>query len=145
MPGAVGQVASLGDDAVERGAYAVEPSLGFDELACCRREANAFGTAKILGSKEIELSPPLAQRQIDERLALAVKQEIKSDDERRRLARELVHAALRGMNALEQCVERECALDRHHDFAVEHEFFRLDPTDVFDQLGKIAGQRLPGF
>ena len=101
VPGAVGQVAPLGDDTVERGTHAVEPSLGFDELACCRREANASGTAKILGSKEIELSPPLGERQIDERLAITVKQEIKSDEERRRLLRELVHAALRGMNAVE--------------------------------------------
>ena len=48
------------------------------------------------------------------------------------------------MDALEQGVEGKRRSLRHDDFAVEHEHFRLELADGFDQLGKIPRQRMTG-
>ena len=58
---------------------------------------------------------------LDQRLAVGAGQEIEDDEERRRLRRELLHAALRRMDALQQGIERKRAVDRNDDFAVEDE------------------------
>src|SRR5262249_17581936 len=42
----------------------------------------------------------------------------------------------------QQCVERERAVARHHDLAVEHEFVGWQRPHRLDQLGEIAGERL---
>ena len=50
----------------------------------------------------------------------------KDDEERRRFRRELLHAALRRMDALQQRIERKRAADRDDDLAVENECRRLE-------------------
>ena len=49
------------------------------------------------------------------------------------------------MNALEQRVEREAAVRRYREFAVEHEGACFERAERLDHFGKIAIERLSGF
>ncbi len=107
-----------------------------------RREADAGGAAQVFFGKRLELAPPHLQRLIDVRFAVGSDQEVEHDQQRRRLRRQPLHPALRGMDALQQGVEGERAVERDDDLAVEHEGLGLDAKNGLDQLGIIAGQRL---
>ena len=101
--------------------------------------------AQILRSEFFQPRPPLAQRKIDERMTLVVREQVECDEQARRLFGELAHAARGRMNALEQRVEREGVAFRNHDLAVEHELLRLQLADRLGYFREIARQRLAGF
>ncbi len=82
--------------------------------------------AKCFARERLQPLAALRQRLVDQRRAVGVGQQIEHDQQRRRLRRELLHAARRRMNALQQRVERERPAVGHHDLAVEHEVLRLE-------------------
>ena len=48
------------------------------------------------------------------------------------------------MHAKQELVERQPATDRNHDFAVQYKPFCTDASHRFNEVGKVAGQRLSG-
>jgi len=141
----ISEVAPLGDDAVDRCADALEPTLRIRELGGCRRQAQAPAAAQIFAGKGVERQPPFAQRPLNQRPAVLAEQKIEHEQQGRRLTRELLHPARRGMNALKQGIEGERAIAGNENLAVEHEFFGFDRKHRLDQVGKVAGQRLACF
>src|ERR1700736_5275767 len=55
---------------------------------------------------------------------------------------QLTDAALRGVDAHQQFVEREVAVQDHYDLAVERELLRLQRAESIHELWEIACQRL---
>ena len=49
------------------------------------------------------------------------------------------------MDSLEQFVEREIAIERYNDLAVENKIFRAKLLHCFDDFREIPAKRLPGF
>src|SRR4029078_11527173 len=95
--------------------------------------------------ESLEPLPPVLERKLGQQLAIGIRQEIEDDQQRRRLLGKLGDAARRRVDALEQIVERKDAIARHHDLAVEDEAFERQLARGFNQIGKIAGERLAGF
>ena len=85
------------------------------------------------------------QRLVGQHGAVGVLQQIEHDQQRRRFLGELLHAARRRMDALQQRVEREHLAFGHDDLAVEHEGLGLERAHRLDHVGEIARQRLAGF
>ena len=144
--GAVGQIAPLGDDAVERRADALEPALARrSSLVVAGDRRNAACLASIFGERFQPRAPlaAAAARSASRRRPPASRSNtIRSAGVS---SASLLHAALRRMDALQQRVEGERAVVRHDDLAIEHEFLRLQRASGVDQFGKIARQRLAGF
>ena len=138
-------IAPLGHDAIERSAHALEPALGLGELRGCGRHPDARHAAQPFMCEGFEFRPALAQWSLDQRLAIGVRQEIEHDEERRRFRRELLHAALRWMDPLQQGIERKRPIDRNDDLPIEDECRGLDAAYRVDQLREIARQRLARF
>ena len=61
------------------------------------------------------------------------------------LLRQHTHAALGGMDTLQQIVERQPAVNGQNQFAIEDEFRRLDLEQRRRNFRKITRQRLAGF
>src|SRR5262249_52330977 len=134
----------LGDDAVEERANVFEPALCFAQAGRGRRQSNARLSFKISMGKTLQLAAALAQRQMRERAAVRIGQEIKHDQQCGRFCRQLLHAALRRMDALEQVVERERSVKRDDDLAIEDEVTSLQSERRVDDVGKIARQWAAG-
>src|SRR5258708_8171120 len=49
------------------------------------------------------------------------------------------------MDSQQNLVKLQTTVDRNHDFAVEHELLGAKLAKRFDQVGKIASERLSGF
>src|ERR1700719_317743 len=105
----VGQVAALGDDSVERGAH-LKPFAGFGKIFGDWREANEFIRLHISAKKIFKLFAPFLKRQICNRLALVVDQQIENDVDGRRELAEFGDAAGGGMNSLKKSAERYAAI-----------------------------------
>jgi hypothetical protein len=95
--------------------------------------------------KPLEPNASLAQRQGGQGLAVRSGQEVEHDQQRRSVAGEPRDTAGRRVDSLEQRVEGKRAVHRHHDLAVEDEALGFELRDRFDDLGKVAGERLAGF
>src|SRR6185312_8136142 len=78
------------------------------------------------GVERLERGAPLAERRGDEALSGAVGEYVEGDEARRRLARQLLDAALRRMEAHLQAVERQGIALRHDELAVENELPRRE-------------------
>ena len=83
----------------------------------------------------------LAQRPVGQRHAVGTGQQIERDQQRGRFFRQFLDPARRRMNALEQGVEREGAVLRHHDLAIEDKRLGFQRQDGGDQLWKVARQQ----
>src|SRR5690348_6770266 len=70
IAGAIGKVAPLGDDAVERAAEAVEPFPGACKLCGCGRQPDRHAGSHIAVDESLELLAPLEEWPLDERLAV---------------------------------------------------------------------------
>ena len=102
---AIVEIAALGDDAVEQGANVLEPALCFAQVGRGGRQPNARFTFDVSTSEALQLPAALAQRQMRQRAAIRISQEIKHDQQCGRFCRQLPHPALRRMDTLEQVVE----------------------------------------
>src|SRR5207253_6540378 len=85
---------------------------------------------------------PFLQGEVDEIPALGVGEQVKGNEQRRSLGGQSANAALRGMDSLQQLVERQPSLHRHHDFAVDDEAAWPDIAQGGDDLGEVTGERL---
>src|SRR5688572_22814649 len=95
-----------------------------------------------LAGKRFQRIATLGERLRHQRATAGIDQDVERDERCRSLPRELVDARLRGMDALEQIVEREGSVDRNHDFAIDHESSRTDLAHDLDDVGEIARERL---
>src|SRR5438105_7026348 len=109
------------------------------------RQPNARLTFEVSTSEALQLPAALAQRQIRQRAAIRISQEIKHDQQGGRFCRQLPHPALRRMDALEQVVERERSVLRDDDLAVENKPVSFQTERRLNHVGKIARQRAAGF
>src|SRR4051812_38051514 len=82
------------------------------------------------------------QRKANERLPFRIYQQIKSKKAARSFGSEALDAALGGMDALQQRVERKMPVHLNDDLAVENEFFVRQFAECFDQLRKVSAERL---
>src|SRR5262245_9528845 len=137
----VGQIAALGDDAVETRADAFQPAFRIAELRRRRRQPDALGAPAIPAEKAFQRGTPFLERATSQQRAIGIDQEIENDQQGRGFLGESLHAARRGMNSLQQRVEGECAVGRNDDFGVEDELLRLERADRRDQLRKISRHR----
>ena len=102
---------------------------------------------------EIHGWPSFDKRLLEQRAALrerscavvflAAGQEIEGDEGGRGLARQPGHPTRGGMDALLQHLELEPFTDYHHDFTIDDAAFRQVRFYRFDDLGEVAGHRLP--
>jgi hypothetical protein len=133
---------ALGHDAVEaEDAELLEPLRG--QLAVHRggREMNEL---VLHGGEElVQLFAAILDRQLRKVLRLQ-REQVEDVVVGRVLLREFFDPRLRGMDALQQVVEREPSFDRHDDLAVEHELFLLQCARRVGDFGKVARQRLAG-
>src|SRR5688572_10573836 len=143
VAGLVGQVEALGDHPVERRADAGEPlARGLDVVGLGRQD-DAVVALEVLAREVFEPRAPRGQRLGGERLAGLVGEEVEHDQRRRALDGELANAAGGGVDALEQVVERQPAVEGDHDLAVEDEALRAQACERLDELGEVSRQRLP--
>src|ERR1700722_12064873 len=137
----VGQVEAFGDDSVERGAH-LKPFAGFGEIFGDWGETNEFIRLHIFAEKIFQVFASFTERQICDRMAFVVYQEIENDVGGRRELAEFCDAAGGGMYSLQKRVERYAAIAGDDDFAVENEALCLNRRERGDELGKISSQRL---
>jgi hypothetical protein len=143
LPALIRQVEPLGHDAVEGAPGHVEPGAGLPRVRGGGREPDVVAAAEVPGREGLEEPPPLAERPRHERAARRVHQQVEDDEHRRPLSSEPLDPARGGMDALEQVVEGEAPVHRHHDLAVEHEGARGERAQMLDHLREVAGERLP--
>src|SRR5439155_22404358 len=88
--------------------------------------------------------PPLSKLEFQIRFPILGEQ-IEYDVNRRMGYSQFLDATCSGMQAQLQFVERKCALDRNHHFAVENELLLRQLCNISDNIGKITRQRLSVF
>src|SRR5262249_58856726 len=104
------------------------------------------GEALQLGGREgLETPPALAKRQLHEHPPAAIHEEVEDHELSGMLEGELLYAARRRVNTLEQIVEGEATVHRHDDLAVEHESPSVHRAKRLRHLREVAGERLTGF
>jgi hypothetical protein len=100
MPALVRKVTALGDNSVQPDAH-MKPLLHYRDVFGYRRKADGFALREIFLRKSFELLAPGLKRQIYQRLAFFVDQEIENDERGRRFFAQLQNPASGGMNAHE--------------------------------------------
>ena len=131
----VGLLEPLCDDPVEAGLVEpLEPALRLLGVELGGREAEALRLA-------LELTTPLGQRQLVQRLALP-DEDVEGDELGRDLRREPLDPALRRVEAHLELVELEPAVARDDDLAVEGGLRRQELADRFE-LWEVAQERPP--
>ena len=138
LSGLVGQVAALGDDAVESDSH-VKPLFRDGEIFGDGREADRVVAGEIFFGELLEFLAALLKGKIDKGFAAIVYQEIEDDEGRRSGFAKLFDAAGGGMNPHQEGVEGELPALRDDDFAVQDELFGGEGGEVGGQFGEIAG------
>ena len=117
-----------------------EPGLRLAQIAREGRKRDACMRAR---KKCLERRSALFERPFEKGLARLAQQAIEGDKDGGRFLRQSADAALGRMQAHLQRVEREIALDRNHELAIEHELRRRQRAQVVENFGKEARQRFP--
>jgi hypothetical protein len=143
-PRLVGQVAPLGDHAVEGDAGILEPAPRHRQVRRHRRQLDPRPAAQMAPREGLEEAPALGERPSEEARAVRPRQEVEDDEHGRPLGGETADAALRGMDALEQIVERGLPAGADHELAVQHERGGGEAPEGLDHLGEVARERLAG-
>src|SRR4029453_2187771 len=84
---AIVEIAALRDDAVEHSSDVLEPRLGFTQPPRGRRETNSFLAPEISTCEGLQLAATLVQRQMRQRSAVGISQQIEHDQQCRCLCR----------------------------------------------------------
>ena len=99
---------------------------------------------EVLRRERFQRLAPYLQRGVDQRPAMVVDEQVENDVQRGMLARKLLDATLRRMDAHQQLVERQRLSFGDDELAVEHAPSRRQCGQRGHDFGKVALERLSG-
>ena len=122
VTGLIRKIEAFRDDAVASATCGRKPAFCVFQTQAGRGKTKKVIAGKVTGGKLLELRPPLAQG-LGCKLGLSLLQQIEREKKHRSLLGQFFYAARRGMNALQQVVERKSPIYGNDDFAIEDKAF----------------------
>ena len=137
VAGLIRKIDTFRDDAITSASCRRKPAFSVFHLRAGRRKTKKVLARKATGGEILKLQTPLAQRP-GRKLGPSLLQQIERQKQRRSLLRQFLYAARRGMDALQQVVERKSITYGNDNFAIEDEAFFAQGQCRGNHFRKIA-------